>query len=130
METLARLIISSTCGIVSPIQFHQLNCLTVCFEPIPDLRFGAVQLINHIACLDRSHATSSSWSSIAEHPSKMFEIQSIAEDSYITRTTEVTASKEESADVLGAPMSKVQISADVPASDEYAVEVGSEMFVI
>jgi hypothetical protein len=60
----------------------------------------------------------------------MFEIQSIAEDSYITRTTEVTASKEESADVLGAPMSKVQISADVPASDKYAVEVGSEMFVI
>lgn len=73
--------------------------------------------------------TGSSWSSVTDHTSKSYEVQKLAEDSFITRSTEVTVSPQDPANVLNEPMTKVSISAEPLSPDEYTIEIDSDVFV-
>jgi hypothetical protein len=73
--------------------------------------------------------TGSSWSSVTDNTSKSYEIQALAENSFITRSTEVTTSPQDYTNILTTPMNEVSISAEAPFSDEYTIEIGSDTSV-
>jgi hypothetical protein len=81
------------------------------------------------ACIGRSNATGSSWSSVTDNTSKSYEIQALAEDSFITRSTEITTTPQDCTNILVTPMNEVSISAEVLFSDEYTIEMGSDTSV-
>lgn len=66
---------------------------------------------------------------MTDNTSKSYEIQALAENSFITRRTEVTTSPQDSTNILNTPMSEVSISAKAPISDEFTIEIGSDTSV-
>jgi hypothetical protein len=85
--------------------------------------------LNASVYVGRSTATGSSWSSMTDNTSKSYEIQALAENSFITRSTEVTTTPQDCTDILTTPMSRVSISAEAPFSDEFTIEMDSDRSV-
>jgi hypothetical protein len=81
------------------------------------------------AYIGRSNTTGSSWSSVTDNTSKSYEIQALAEDSFITRSTEIITTPQDCTNILVTPMNEVSISAEALFSDEYTIEMGSDTSV-
>jgi hypothetical protein len=65
-----------------------------------------------------------------DQPSKISQVQSLAGNSFITRTTEVTASPQDLTSELETAINGVNISTEVTSSsEEYTLEMDSEMLV-
>lgn len=74
--------------------------------------------------------TGSPWSLVMDNPSKSYEIQTLAKNSFVTRSTKVTTSSQDSTNVLNASMSEVSISAEALSPDDYTIEIGSDTSVL
>jgi len=58
------------------------------------------------------------------------EVQPLAKNSHVTRSTEVIVSHPDTVNVLDGTMNKVSISTDFTSPDEFTLELDGEMFVL